>query len=64
MTTEREKQSITYSRIVTNLMALREEVRGTSSEEAKALDRMVSELVALQMYDRYTAGNGIPGAGK
>ena len=50
MTTEQEKQSITYGRLVTHLLALRDEVRVTSKQEAKALDRMVSDLVALEIY--------------
>ncbi len=61
MTTELEKETITYSDIVTHLLALRQEVLGTSREEARALDRIVSKLVALQVYE-VSAEGGIAGA--
>lgn len=61
MTTQTDREAITYSRIVTHLLALRQEVLGTSREEAGALDRIVSKLVALQVYEG-PAGRGQPGA--
>lgn len=53
---KRERESITYSRLVTHLLALREEVLPTSREEARALDRIISDLVSLEVFDRNTAG--------
>lgn len=53
MTTEQEKRAITYSNIVTNLIALRDNVQESSHEEAIAIDRIISEVMAVQVYDRY-----------
>ncbi len=64
MLTERERESITYSRLVCHLLALRDEVRATSSEEAKALDRIVSQLVSLEVYDHNAAGSSLPAAAR
>ena len=59
MTTGEATRSTAYSRIVSNLMALREEVRGTSPEEANAIDKIVTDVMAVQMYDRYVTEVGI-----
>ena len=51
MTTEEARGSVSYGSIVSNLLALRDEVRETSHEEAEALERIVSDVMALQMHD-------------
>jgi len=53
MTTEEVRSSTSYGSIVSNLLALRDEVRGTSHEEAEALERIVSDVMALQLHDGY-----------
>ncbi len=53
MTTEEAKKSVSYSSIVSNLLALRDEVRDTSREEAEAIERIVSDVMALQLHDGY-----------
>jgi Mn-dependent DtxR family transcriptional regulator len=53
MTTEEAKRSMSYGSIVRNLLALREEVRETSHEEAEAIERIVSDVMALQVHDGY-----------
>ncbi len=55
MTTEEARSSISYGSIVSNLLALRDEVRGTSREEAEALERIVSDVMALQLHDGYVS---------
>jgi Mn-dependent DtxR family transcriptional regulator len=55
MTTEEAKRSISYSRIVTNLLALRDEARETSHGEAEAIERIVTDVTALQLRDGYIA---------
>ncbi len=42
-----------YGNIVGNLLALRDEVQETSLEEAKAIESIVSDIMALQMRDGY-----------
>jgi len=42
MTTEEARRSTSYGSIVSNLLALRDEVREISHEEAEALERIVS----------------------
>lgn len=49
MTTQEARRSTSYSRIVTNLLALRDEVRGTNHKEAEALERIVTDVTALQV---------------
>jgi Mn-dependent DtxR family transcriptional regulator len=53
MTTEEAKRSMSYGSIVRNLLALREEVRETSHEEAEAIERILSDVMALQVHDGY-----------
>jgi hypothetical protein len=53
MTTEDAKTTMSYGSIVRNLLALRDEVRETSHEEAEALERILSDVMALQMHDGY-----------
>ena len=53
MTTEEARRSTSYGSIVNNLLALRDEVRQTSSEEAAAIERIVSDVMALQLHDGY-----------
>lgn len=53
MTTEEAKRSMSYGSIVRNLLALREEVRETSHEEAEAIERILSDIMALQVHDGY-----------
>jgi hypothetical protein len=55
MTTEEAKKSVGYSSIVGNLLALRDEVRDTSREEAEAIERIVSDVMALQLHDGYVS---------
>lgn len=51
MTTEEARKSTSYGSIVNNLLALRDEVRETSNEEAKAIEQIVSDVMALQLRD-------------
>ncbi len=51
MTTEEATSVATCSNIVSNLLALRDAVRGTSREEAVAIERIVADVMALQMAD-------------
>lgn len=53
MTTEEAKNAVSYGNIVSNLLALRDEVRQTSREEAAAIESIVSDVMALQMGDAY-----------
>jgi hypothetical protein len=53
MTTEEAKRSVSYGSIVSNLLALRDEVRDTSREEAEAIERIVSDVMAVQLHDGY-----------
>jgi Mn-dependent DtxR family transcriptional regulator len=53
MTTEEAKRSMSYGSIVRNLLALMDEVRETSHEEAQAIERIVSDVMALQVHDGY-----------
>jgi hypothetical protein len=53
MTTEEAKRSMGYGSIVRNLLALRDEVREISHEEAEAIERIVSDVMALQVHDGY-----------
>jgi hypothetical protein len=53
MTTEEAKRTMSYGGIVRNLLALRDEVRETSQEEAEAIERIVSDVMALQLHDGY-----------
>ena len=55
MTTEEVRSSISYGSIVSNLLALRDEVRETSREEAEVLERIVSDVMALQLHDGYVS---------
>lgn len=55
MTTEEAKRSASYGSIVTNLLALRDDVRETSREEAEAIERIVSDVMALQLQDGYVS---------
>ena len=55
MTTEEAKKSVSYSSIVSNLLVLRDEVRDTSREEAEAIERIVSDVMALQLHDGYVS---------
>jgi hypothetical protein len=55
MTTEEAKRSTGYGSIVRNLLALRDEVRETSHEEAEAIERIVSDVMALQLHDGYVS---------
>jgi len=55
MTTEEAKRSTGYGNIVRNLLALRDEVRETSHEEAEAIERIVSDVMALQLHDGYVS---------
>jgi Mn-dependent DtxR family transcriptional regulator len=55
MTTEEAKRSVSYGSIVSNLLALRDEVRDTSHEEAEAIERIVSDVMALQLHDGYVS---------
>ena len=58
MTTVEAKRSVSYTTIVADLLALREEVRGTSGEEVKAIDKILSDVRYLELYDRYVAKAG------
>jgi len=53
MTTEEARRSTSYGSIVGNLLALRDEVRESSHEEAEAIERIVSDVMALQLHDGY-----------
>jgi hypothetical protein len=53
MTTEEAKGAASYGNIVSNLLAIRDEVRETSREEAAAIERIVSDVMAIQMRDGY-----------
>ena len=53
MTTEEAKNAVSYGNIVSNLLALRDEVRETSLEEAAAIESIVSDVMALQMSDAF-----------
>jgi hypothetical protein len=53
MTTEEAKGAVSYGNIVSNLLALRDEVRETSREEAAAIERIVSDVMAIQVGDGY-----------
>jgi hypothetical protein len=53
MTTEEAKRSMGYGSIVRNLLALRDEVREASHEEAEAIERILSDVMALQVHDGY-----------
>jgi hypothetical protein len=55
MTTEEARSSTSYGSIVSNLLALRDEVRETSREEAEAIERIVSDVMALQLHDGYVS---------
>lgn len=55
MTTEEARKSTSYGNIVSNLLALRDEVRETSREEAEAIERIVSDVMALQLHDGYAS---------
>lgn len=55
MTTEEAKKSVSYGSIVSNLLELRDEVRDTSREEAEAIERIVSDVMALQLHDGYVS---------
>lgn len=55
MTTEEAERSTGYGNIVRNLLALRDEVRETSHEEAEAIERIVSDVMALQLHDGYVS---------
>lgn len=55
MTTEEGRRSVSYGSIVSNLLALRDEVRETSREEAAAIERIVSDVMALQLHDGYVS---------
>jgi hypothetical protein len=55
MTTEEARRSMSYGSIVSNLLALRDEVRGSSREEAEAIERIVSDVMALQLHDGYVS---------
>lgn len=55
MTTEEAKRSVSYGSIVSNLLALRDEVRDTSHEEAEAIERIVSDVMALQLHGGYVS---------
>ena len=55
MTTEEAKRSTSYSSIARNLLALRDEVQETSREEAQAIERIVSDIMALQLHDGYVS---------
>jgi Mn-dependent DtxR family transcriptional regulator len=51
MTTEEAKRTMSYGSIVRNLLALRDEVQETSHEEAEAIERIASDVMALQLHD-------------
>ena len=55
MTTEEARSSISYGSIVSNLLALRDEVRETNHGEAEAIERIVTDFTALRMRDVYIA---------
>ena len=59
MTTEEAKRSMGYGSIVRNLLALRDEVRETSHEEAEAIERIVSDVMALQVHDSYVSQKSV-----
>lgn len=59
MTTEETKATISYGSIVRNLLALRDEVSQNSREEAEAIERIVSDVMALQMSDGYFSQKAI-----
>jgi hypothetical protein len=48
MRTEEARKSTTYQGIITNLAALKDEVRTTSRAEAEAIQGIVANLMALQ----------------
>jgi hypothetical protein len=62
MTTEEAKRTMSYGGIVRNLLALRDEVRETSQEEAEAIERIVSDVMALQLHDGYINQQSIANA--
>jgi hypothetical protein len=62
MTTEEAKRTMSYGGIVRNLLALRDEVRETSQEEAEAIERIVSDVMALQLHDGYINQKSIANA--
>jgi hypothetical protein len=51
MTTEEKKS---YGSIVNNLLALRDEVRETRHGEADAIERIVADVMALQLQEGYS----------
>jgi len=62
MTTEEAQRTMSYGSIVSNLLALRDEVRETSNDEAKAIERIVSDVMALQLHDGYVSQTAIVNA--
>ncbi len=62
MTTEEAKRTMGYGSIVRNLLALRDEVRETRHEEAEAIERIVSDVMALQLHDGYINQKSIASA--
>jgi Mn-dependent DtxR family transcriptional regulator len=62
MTTEEAKRSMGYGSIVRNLLALRDEVREISHEEAEAIERIVSDVMALQVHDGHVNQKSIANA--
>ncbi len=53
MTTEEAKGVATYSNIVGHLLALRDEARKTSREEAAVIEGIISDVMAVQMREGY-----------
>lgn len=62
MTTEEAKGAVSYGKIVSNLLALRDEVRETSREEAMAIESIVSDVMALQIRDGYVSRAAMGGS--
>lgn len=53
MMTGQAKNAASYGNIVGHLLVLRDEVRETNLEEAAAIERIVSDIMALQIRDGY-----------
>jgi len=61
VTAEGTGRSLSYGDIVKNLLALRDEVQETSHEEAMAIERIVSDVMALQLHHSYISQMSIAG---
>ena len=54
MTTREAQSTIAYKGIVGNLLVLRDEARDGSNGEIKAMDRIIANIMSLQLIDRFS----------